>query len=115
MKIRIVNFKKEHVDDSMVDKFPYDIIYNGAVLSAHFPSIEEIMGYGADEKQATYAQCKMATEGSLIIDGLDGFENDPIVIRSEDYEIVDREGEAIPEPDPEILLEMLLTEMWREK
>lgn len=115
MKIRIVNFKKEHVDTCMEDRFPYDVIYEGAILKAHFPTEKEMIEYGANPDTVKHALCKMSVEGALIIDDIPGFEADPIVIRQEDYEIVDYEGQKIPKPDPEILLEMMFSYLASDK
>ncbi|WP_105492163.1 hypothetical protein [Escherichia coli] len=89
MKVRIVNFNINSIHPDLLKNFPYDYIYEGAVIDAHFPDADELISYGFEEEEAELLANLMTCEGTVLVDGVPGFDEDPITIENCDYEIVE--------------------------
>ncbi|WP_200754318.1 hypothetical protein, partial [Escherichia coli] len=50
----------------------------------------------------------MAIDRVVVVKGLDNFESDPLIIRGDDYKIIDNEGQEFYEPCAEDILNLLL-------
>ena len=50
----------------------------------------------------------MTIDRVVVVKGLDNFESDPLIIRGDDYKIIDNEGQEFYEPCAEDILNLLL-------
>ena len=50
----------------------------------------------------------MAIDRVVVVKGLEGFDNDPLIIRGDDYCVIDNEGQEFYEPSAEDVLNLLL-------
>lgn len=89
MKVRVVNFDIDNIHPELLENFPHDYIYEGAELDAHQPTAEELVSYGFDKEDAELLYALMVSEGTVIIDGVPGFDDDPITMEKQDYEVID--------------------------
>lgn len=72
------------------------------------PTKDILLQYGVAEEDVDKVLTMMAIDRVVVVKGLDNFESDPLIIRGDDYKIIDNEGQEFYEPCAEDILNLLL-------
>lgn len=107
MKVEITGFDMNAVPEDILAKLP-EGFGNGVVVDAVPPTKDILLQYGVAEEDVDKVLTMMAIDRVVVVKGLEGFDNDPLIIRGDDYRIIDNEGQEFYEPSAEDVLNLLL-------
>jgi len=107
MKVEITGFDMNAVPEDILAKLPEDF-GNGVVVDAIPPTKDILLQYGVVADDVDKVLTMMAIDRVVVVQGLEGFANDPLIIRGDDYRIIDNEGQEFYEPSAEDVLNLLL-------
>lgn len=109
MKVEITGFDMNVVPEDISAKLQ-EGFGNGVVVDAVPPTKDILRQYGVAEEDIYKVLTMMAIDRVVVVKGLEGFDNDPLIIRGDDYRIIDNEGQEFYEPSAEDILNLLLEE-----
>ncbi|ELS0572838.1 hypothetical protein R4004_002608 [Escherichia coli] len=107
MKVEITGFDVNVVPEDILAKLP-EGFGNGVVVDAVPPTKDILLQYGVAEEDVDKVLTMMAIDRVVVVKGLDNFESDPLIIRGDDYKVIDNEGQEFYEPCAEDILNLLL-------
>ena len=107
MKVEITGFDVNVVPEDILAKLP-EGFGNGVVVDAVPPTKDILLQYGVVADDVDKVLTMMAIDRVVVVQGLEGFDNDPLIIRGDDYRIIDNEGQEFYEPSAEDVLNLLL-------
>lgn len=107
MKVEITGFDMNAVPEDILAKLP-EGFGNGVVVDAVPPTKGILLQYGVVADDVDKVLTMMAIDRVVVVQGLEGFANDPLIIRGDDYRIIDNEGQEFYEPSAEDVLNLLL-------
>lgn len=107
MKVEITGFDMNVVPEDILAKLP-EGFGNGVVVDAVPPTKDILLQYGVAEEDVDKVLTMMSIDRVVVVKGLEGFDDDPLIIRSDDYRIIDNEDQEFYEPSAEDVLNLLL-------
>lgn len=107
MKVEITGFDVNVVPEDILAKLP-EGFGNGVVVDAVPPTKNILLQYGVAEEDVDKVLTMMAIDRVVVVKGIEGFDDDPLIIRGDDYRIIDNEGKEFYEPSAEDVLNLLL-------
>lgn len=90
MKIRLTKVEDGMIPDDMKEMVEATgMIREGAVLSAHCPTKEELLRFGVAEEDVGILLVMMTLDQAIVLEDIPGFDVDPMIVCGDCYEIIE--------------------------